>query len=89
MRISSPACFLFFATTHITVSALLPRAQYQTVEVLYSAKMESSKKFRPPKTRKLISEFEDLPCLWDIFSKDYRNNDMKAIAVKKLPHCLC
>jgi hypothetical protein len=47
--------------------------------------MEScNKKWMPPETRNLISQFKDLPRLWDLFDKDYRNKDMKATAVTKI-----
>jgi hypothetical protein len=43
-----------------------------------------SKKWTVPETRHLISQFEDSPCLWDMFNKDYRNKDMKSTAVTKI-----
>jgi hypothetical protein len=53
--------------------------------VLCSAKIESgSKKWTVPETRNLISQFEDSPCLWDVFNKVYKNKDMKSTAVTKI-----
>jgi hypothetical protein len=47
--------------------------------------MESgNKKWTVPETRNLISQFEDSPCLWDVFNKDYKNKDMKSTAVTKI-----
>jgi hypothetical protein len=47
--------------------------------------MESSNKmWTPPETRNLISEFEESPCLWNIFNKDYKNKDVKARALTKI-----
>jgi hypothetical protein len=52
--------------------------------------MESSnKKWTPPETRNLISVFEESPCLWNIFNKDYKNKDMKARALTKISLSLC
>jgi hypothetical protein len=47
--------------------------------------MESgNKKWAVSETRNLISQFEDSPCLWDVFNKDYKNNGCE----KKSPYCL-
>jgi hypothetical protein len=58
-------------------------------KVLCSAKMESgNKKWTVSETRNLISQFEDSPCLWDMFSKDYKSKDMKSMAVTKIASSL-
>jgi hypothetical protein len=47
--------------------------------------MESgNKKWAPPETKNLISEFEETPCLWNVFDKGYTNKDMKAAALEKI-----
>jgi hypothetical protein len=47
--------------------------------------MESgNKKWTSPETRNLISEFEESPCLWNVFDKDCNNKDMKARALAKI-----
>jgi hypothetical protein len=33
-------------------------------------------------------QFEDSPCLWDVFNKDYKNKDMKSTAVTKIASSL-
>jgi hypothetical protein len=35
-------------------------------------------------TKNLISEFDESPCLWYIFDKDYKNKDIKARALTKI-----
>jgi hypothetical protein len=47
--------------------------------------MESgNKKWTPPERKNLISEFEETPCLWNVFDNCYKNNDMKAGALEKV-----
>jgi hypothetical protein len=47
--------------------------------------MESgNKKWTPSETKNLISEFEETPCLWNVFDKGYKNKDMKAAALEKI-----
>jgi hypothetical protein len=47
--------------------------------------MESgNKKWTVPETGNLVSQFEDSPGLWDVFSKDYKNKDVKSTAVTKI-----
>jgi hypothetical protein len=43
-----------------------------------------NKKWTPQETKDLISEFEESPCLWNVFDKGYKNKDMKAAALKKI-----
>jgi hypothetical protein len=46
--------------------------------------MESSNKKWTPPEMNLISEFEESPCLWNVFDKDYKNKDMKSRALTKI-----
>jgi hypothetical protein len=43
-----------------------------------------NKKWTSLETRKLISEFEESPCLWNAFGKDCKNKDRKARALTKI-----
>jgi hypothetical protein len=43
-----------------------------------------NKKWAPQETRNLISHFQDSPCLWDVFDKDYKNRYKKSTAVRKI-----
>jgi hypothetical protein len=47
--------------------------------------MESgNKKWTPPETKNLISEYEETPCPWNVFDKGYKIKDMKAAALEKI-----
>jgi hypothetical protein len=47
--------------------------------------MESgNKKWAPPETKNLISQFEETLLLWNVFDKGYKNKDMKEAALEKI-----